>query len=75
MIFAKLFGRGKKNDGSSQPPQVVTPTSVNPLDQPYEQPASGVDPLAEKIPADPNKVHHDPGPGLEVKLPVDPTLK
>jgi hypothetical protein len=72
MIFAKLFGRGKKQD---EVPKVAEPTTVNPLDQPYDQPTSGVDPMAEKIPADPNKVRQDPGPGAEVQLPVDPTLK
>ena len=73
MIFSKLFRRG-----NNKTPQAVLPTTttpINPLDQPYEQPSSGVDPLGEKIPADPNKVRQDPGPGAEVQLPVDPTLK
>jgi hypothetical protein len=70
MIFSKLFRRGQDKDKAQQP---AAPASVNPLDQPYEQPASGVDPMAEKIPADPNSVQADPGPGDEVRLPVDPT--
>jgi hypothetical protein len=72
MIFGKLFGRSNKKD---ETPQVVKPATINPLDQPYDQPPAGVDPMAEKIPADPNKVRQDPGPGAEVQLPVDPTLK
>lgn len=40
-----------------------------------DKPKEGVDPLGEKIPADPKDVQHDPGPGIEVKLPVDPNAK
>lgn len=40
-----------------------------------DKPKEGVDPLSEKIPAEPKDIQHDPGPGIEVRLPVDPNAK
>lgn len=73
MIFGKLFRRKNPDEEARAKAEAERLSKL--LNSDDNQPKPGVDPLGEKIPAEPANVQRDPGPGIEVKLPVDPNAK